>query len=464
MCLSEHCLGPKTFSSSGDWARHMTSQHGNDWALNIHESPVWRCDRTGSSHEEILHFRTVELWRNHIENDHSFEKATRLDRTEEEAISNSPPVACPLCYMTLPSEGPSRFQTVATKLSNDLDSLSKKKSPAAKTGPKVSFAEDVEAAAYGETEEQSFEHQTSSDDGKPNISRALSSHIAEHLQRLALLTLRLNVDATDDGDQTSFDSHNPAADESISVGATSTIQRLLDEAEEVLGNEMTSEYTDFDHALSMKRRLSDSFIKSAYQRQPGLPGFLPNDAIDSIVTSENIEAYISISGHQILRDRCSDIINFVCGNLEINASKIFAALLLMDQAPLIVDFMEEKICDNDLPLHAGQRVGINFCLCKSAGNTLMPITRFDKWRLVQRTEFLSIQWLVNAPVFERNNNESWDSHSAMRLSDEVILPWIEFEPLDGRYSSPIGFQAVHVRIHDAHHTFQPKVINPVKNN
>lgn len=433
----------------------MTSEHDNNWALNIHESPVWRCDRTGSSHEEMLHFRTLENLENHIRTDHNLDKNTS---TGEKMISSNPPVACALCYMTLSSEDASSYQPAATEASDDSGFPFKEKPEAANTHAKVRFAEDVKAVVQGDIQEQPVHHQTPLDDKYLSVNRALSSHIAEHLQRLALLALRLNVNAAGNDDHTEFDSDNPAADESISASATSTVKMLLNETDEVLANEIALDFDSVSPELSLRKRLLDSVIESADSRKKT---FLPNDAIKSIVTPENIEAHILMSGHEVLWGLCSEVIDFVCGDPESNASRIFAALLLIDQVPLILDFMEENVSDLDLPLVSGGEIGEHdsFQIGKRIGGTqaIRPFARFGKWAPAVQRSFLSVQWSVNAPVFEENIRESWDSHPATWLSKETILPWIEFEPIS-KSALEESVQIAHVRIHDAHHTFQPKVI------
>lgn len=432
----------------------MTSEHDNNWALNIHESPVWRCDRTGSSHEETLHFRTLENLENHIRADHNLDKNTP---TGEKMISSNPPVACPLCYMTLPTGGASKFQPAATEASDDSGSPFKEKPEAANINARVRFAEDVQAVVQGEIQEQPVQHQTPLDDKYLHINRALSSHIAEHLQRLALLALRLNVDAAGNDDHTEFESDNPAADESISASATSTVKMLMNETDEVLANEIGLDFDSVSPELSLRKRLLDSVIESADSRKKT---FLPNDAIKRIVTPENIEAHILMSGHEVLWGLSSEVINFVCGGPDSNASKIFAALLLMDQVPLIVDFMEENISDRDLPLFGGE-IGEHdsFQIGKRIGESqaIIPFARFGKWAPAVQRSFLSVQWSVNAPVFGKNIRESWHSHPAMWLSDEMILPWIEFGPTS-KSELEESVQIARVRIHGAHHTFQPKVM------
>lgn len=220
----------------------MISQHGNDWAINFHEWPAQRYDRIDSSNKEVLNLRTLEHLDNHARRDHDFDTSTHTipEQSGQHLISKDPPIVCPLCHMTLPRHSSTRSQAITTEASNDSDVLLKVKSRAAKSGAKVRFAGDDEGGINEETEDEFSQHQTSPDDKHLNINRDLSSHIAEHLQRLALLTLRLNVDAAsmDSGDE--FDSDNPAADNGISAHTTSTIRLLLNETEENIEDEASS--------------------------------------------------------------------------------------------------------------------------------------------------------------------------------------------------------------------------------
>lgn len=178
------------------------------------------------------------------------------------------------------------------------------------------------------------------------------------------------------------------------------------------------------------------------------------------MTAENIEEYISKSEHLALKSRCSDIIEFICGKPESKASGIFAVLLLMEQPKLIVDFMEENISDNDLPLclrDEEQSHLMQYCLGKRVGDSLIPIERFDKWESMQRFAFSSHQWWVKLPVFERSTSRSLDAHPAIRLHNSSILPWIEHRTIYHQNSD-----VVRVRIHDAHHTFQAEVRNLIE--
>lgn len=178
---------------------------------------------------------------------------------------------------------------------------------------------------------------------------------------------------------------------------------------------------------------------------------MPNDAIEGLITPDNVEAYLLASDHYVFRDHQFDLVNFVCGNPKSQASRIFAVLLLIGSPQLIVDFMEEKITDLDLPLCLRDNKegrSPEYFLDKKVGSSLIAIERFNKWQSVQRYAFYTNQWCMNSPVFERNTSELLDGQTVIQLHDYTILPWIEYKPIH-RGNSKIS----RVRIHHAHHNF-----------
>lgn len=208
--------------------------------------------------------------------------------------------------------------------------------------------------------------------------------------------------------------------------------------------------------MSLTARLRDSVLQCPHDSSLA---FLPNDSLDNIMKPGNIKEYISASEHPTLRNRCSDIIKFVCGNPELKASGVFAVLLLIDNPELIVDFMEERISDRDLPLCLRDKGTSHFtqcCLDKKVDESLIPIKRFDKWGYVQRFAFYNHQWWVKLPVFEKNVSKSLDAHPAIQLHNSSILPWVEYKPIYQQNSD-----VVRVRIHDAHHRFEPAVSHEI---
>lgn len=208
--------------------------------------------------------------------------------------------------------------------------------------------------------------------------------------------------------------------------------------------------------LPLRTRLQYSVLQCP---QDTSLAFVPNDSLDSIMTPGNIEEYISTSEHLKLRNRCSDIIKFVCGNPDFKASRVFAVLLLIEHPQLIVDFMEERISDRDLPLRLRDKEKSHFtlyCLDKKVGESLIPIKRFDEWESVQRYAFYNHQWWVKLPFFEKSTSKSLDAHPAIQLHNSSILPWIEYKPIYDRNSD-----VVRVKIHNAHHRFEPEVRNRI---
>lgn len=229
VCLSDHCLGTKTFSSSGDWAKHMTSEHGNDWVLNIHESLIWRCDQTGSGHEDVLHFRTLEDLSDHVRTVHK--SGAPIDASpsmfllmDEDIISKSPSaVSCPFCYRALQIGSTEKVQTV--QMNNK-----------AKRAAKVRFAEDVEAAFLDRENdpEDAMDSGTATVNKNVEMKRLLTSHIAEHLQRIALLTVRLNtgVDAAEGEEEVELSSLALISEAANSAGKRSTVDLPDDKMED----------------------------------------------------------------------------------------------------------------------------------------------------------------------------------------------------------------------------------------
>lgn len=229
--------------------------------------------------------------------------------------------------------------------------------------------------------------------------------------------------------------------------ATEPLQLL---SEQIPGN---LERSSQGPRLSLATRLRNSVLQCPYERSLA---FLPNDSLNSIMTRENVEECLSTSENSILRSRCSDIMEFVCGMKASNALGILAVLLLIEDPQLIVDFMEEGISDDDLPLclrDNEQSHLTRYCLDRKIGGAFFPIEKFDQWKSVQRFAFFNHQWWVKPPVFERSTGKSWDAHPAIRLHKSTILPWVEHEEIIDHQNSNV----VRVRIHDAHHDFGPEV-------
>ncbi|KLU89428.1 hypothetical protein MAPG_08399 [Magnaporthiopsis poae ATCC 64411] len=216
ICLFDFCLGPKAFQNSGNWAQHMISEHGNDWALNIPDSPVWRCGHGGGGHDATLYFATLGHLKDHCGTAHINDRG--LERIDRDIMSNQPPVVCPFCHRTFQD---SKTKGDAQSAAKDEDGNPGRSLRVAPTDKKVKWAMDVKQAPP--------EKQDGLGDQKhPRINRDLSSHIAEHLQRLALLTVRLKDVSSDGGDDSVSRScrTSNAMDEQMTGRSRSTINDL----------------------------------------------------------------------------------------------------------------------------------------------------------------------------------------------------------------------------------------------
>lgn len=225
----------------------------------------------------------------------------------------------------------------------------------------------------------------------------------------------------------------------------------------------------------MSQSLRDAIIKSIHGKE-----FLPLDALDSIVTRSSIDRELrqssisdSVSAANICNLQSHDTNH--SKDRYTSRQKIFAILVLIDEVPLISDFVAEKLTDADLP----------FEMLKTSrpGKTmyaLVPQSRaksmsFDNYRLQTPKggwtsnnipHFLDHQWRVCAPFFTKAEDIGERAY-LYSLKPQDVLPFIEFETIEdghvhfGRPSHLLQGSAnvEHVKIHPAHHNFPVKQVN-----
>lgn len=129
--------------------------------------------------------------------------------------------------------------------------------------------------------------------------------------------------------------------------------------------------------------------------------------------------------------------------------KIFAILLLIGRSSKIWPFVEEGVCDADLPLVKVQwrdKCQDRWDLrCKR--DSKAPLKCFKKWKRSRVAAFEEHQWDVLAPCFEKPDG---DNVPHRELQPEEILPFTSWK----KASEPGGFgQVYRVDIHPDHHSF-----------
>lgn len=205
---------------------------------------------------------------------------------------------------------------------------------------------------------------------------------------------------------------------------------------------------------SLKTKLNKALIESHYDKTKC---FLPRSEIGRLVHPESIKSYwLAHTEHQY-HDKCTDVINYVCGTRTGKSRQgrlVFVVLLFIDEPALILDIIKDEVYDDDLPLVFINKQGTDFQLARKTSKK-GPIKCFDKWKTTQRLAFENLQWQVTATVFSEVQKSSQSSDlQVIELDDRGVLPLTEYDAAS-KYQG--NSEVVRVKIHKAHHKFNPGV-------
>jgi ribosomal protein L32 len=121
---------------------------------------------------------------------------------------------------------------------------------------------------------------------------------------------------------------------------------------------------------------------------------------------------------------------------------IFAILLMLKQSAKIRSFVEERVCDADLPFE----LTFGATRLRSRSMPQKSLKCFKKWETSDKVDFVRKQWMFLVPSFDTNPG-FYVRHQELR--DEHILPFTEWKVLDDG-----GFGEVYkASIHPGHHAF-----------
>lgn len=155
---------------------------------------------------------------------------------------------------------------------------------------------------------------------------------------------------------------------------------------------------------------------------------------------------------------CEQLASLICYGQTRNSStisksffKIFAILVLIDQARLIGFFQEQSLCDDDLPFHH-----------TSSFEKMWPNNKEERDHIQfpdgVDDEFIEAfareQWSVQAPYFESPKSISLRCNFD-KFDDKTILPIIKVS----KNKHTGGFGVVErVQLHEEHHEFVSSII------
>ncbi|KAF4336072.1 kinase [Fusarium beomiforme] len=199
--------------------------------------------------------------------------------------------------------------------------------------------------------------------------------------------------------------------------------------------------------------------------------FLPRDEIQKVLTEEAVEKELAQCDKwqkslilRLLRPHRSDFkkeARMICGTATTQDEqkydrktyrKIFAILVLLKRPSLIFPFLEQRVCDDDLPLKLGDVVNTAVITIRTRNGKEVTLRGFRRKKSFY-DKFIEKQWVVLStffePLSERNDN-------SQTLEREEIPPFTSWTLVSDRG----GFGEVFkVEIHASHHSFRVSPIN-----
>ncbi len=208
---------------------------------------------------------------------------------------------------------------------------------------------------------------------------------------------------------------------------------------------------------NLGRKIRAALQTSSWEREG--KRFLPIDKLEQHLTRKAIREELERQGSDAsLVDKIWE-----AGPSQTSAlttrRKIFAILVLVDQVPAIIDFINETLYDSDLPFifreGAGEREGSYDVYRKVKQRDGEPdkeieLQFFQKWKDVTLESFDQNQWQLLAPFFSLVSKDNMKV-SHYNLGSHIVLPFIEDNIVDEPPAQHGGSADVRrVKIHKAH--------------
>ncbi|KAK4112894.1 kinase-like protein [Canariomyces notabilis] len=180
--------------------------------------------------------------------------------------------------------------------------------------------------------------------------------------------------------------------------------------------------------------------------------FLPDGELNTIITKESVARLLLQSAdwkridsaYQVASSPNSNlhaIVERVCGSFK----RVFALLVLMKKAQTITEFLQEEVCDIDLPLSCEWSNEHLFLYRRTDPG--LPLACVREWYDYEIEYFTDRQWAVLAPIFA-------DHQTPYELSDHAILPFVAEDSYSRNEEVFGGYSSVRkVKIHPDHHRF-----------
>lgn len=256
------------------------------------------------------------------------------------------------------------------------------------------------------------------------------------------------------------DSTDDGSDASPSSPGTSFHRRRV---HSVQGLGETNRGQDIAHTGSLFSQGEEAFDKEITELQydffavrkewpeEGNQYFIPASDLRRLVTVNTILNQLKASRPDLpeheLREKAEDACK--------SAYKLFAILVCANKSNKFYEFLDEGLCDADLPFGRSPDSGNNGYLCSSR-NPHKIIKSMKCWGLYQISNFSRDQWQMLSPIFRKSNEVE---HYGLQNSH--VLPFIEdHEQESGKFNRSGGFSSVWAVVMHPDHQFLYTSTNP----
>ncbi|KAI0550435.1 kinase-like domain-containing protein [Xylaria curta] len=182
--------------------------------------------------------------------------------------------------------------------------------------------------------------------------------------------------------------------------------------------------------------------------------FMPNDQLNQILNYDVVRNEITTLFNDEPPEQIEELVGRICGQEGDSGSgvcrKIFAVLVVIDQARSIEKFTVQDISDADLPLEPTEKEKFETTALRKRQESTPMLIEIEGWTNTNYRNFLVYQWRFDAPVFTKDT--TCQDHIPT-LADQTILPWIPDDKLKDKHFQTGHSEVRPIKIHPGHHDF-----------
>ncbi|KAH0432247.1 tol-like protein [Colletotrichum camelliae] len=261
------------------------------------------------------------------------------------------------------------------------------------------------------------------------------------------------------------------------LGLPSDVPRSVTEPSEVtdFGHQMYSDLRNQGRVTSFpvddddfENTLADRIFEASRENLRDRRDFLPQSQLDRLIHKGSVASELRISLPSLTEDQIDTYANLVCHgttqvpgentpeNLINSYQKVFAILALINKVDCIEKFLDENVCDADLPLQkhiktSGTRRRFSLRRKKDPRHQLRC---FRSWDQITLRNFEQYQWAMIPPFFTKGERKNVKHYV---LDPSTVLPFTFTKDTNNKSKAKVhrgGYSLVYqADIHPDHHDF-----------